>query len=322
MTQALNFTVKAIENFVASDLPKAPLSQIGMQYLLGKLREAQVFILPDYGMVLDRDKPRPEVPGLTFAPAFPVVALEYAAPADKAQRTPGYTDSPASRRIALAWRWSEDIPPELRRWSPADIEDGVVVASISFMDRLGFWVPVAAAAHVSFSTEWVERPAATPFYEAAVAAGRIASKVAAARTIPFTLIPLLPEMLAETRQRIGHTALMDTVGADLMDEVNAYIDVCYALSCRNVSPERHPAPEKLNKARIRRGDLPLKDFHILQVAGAVDGDHDVTGTGGSRRGHLRRGHIRQLRYLGEGRMTWVNATMVRGRGFVDKAYAV
>lgn len=321
MTQALNFTVKAIESFIAGDLPDAPLSQIGMEYLLGKLREAQVFILPEYGMVLDRDKPRPEVPGLTFSPAFPVVALEFTAPVDEEKRIPGYTDSPASRRIALAWRWTDDMPPELRRWSPTDIEDGVIVASISFMDRLGFWVPIAAAAHISFSTEWTKL-APTPFYEAALAAGRVAPKVAAAPTFPYTLIPLLPEMLVATQQRIGRAALLDTIAADLMDEVNAYIDVCYALSCRNVSPERHPAPEKLNKARIRRGDLPLKDFHILKVEGASDADHDEPGNAGSRRAHLRRGHIRQLRYLGEGRMTWVNATMVRGRGFIEKAYSV
>lgn len=322
MTQALNFTVKAIESFVASDIVDAPLSRIGMQYLLGKLREAQVFILPEYGMVLDRDKPRHEVPGLTFSPAFPVVALEYTAPVDEARRVPGYTDAPASRRIALAWRWIDDMPPELRRWVPDDLEDGVIVASISFMDRLGFWVPIAAAAHISFSTEWTKL-APTPFSEAAIAAGRVATKVAAAPTFPYTIVPLLPELLAATQQRIGRAALLDTVGADLMDEVNAYIDLCYALSCRNVRPQRHPASAALNKARIRKGSLPLKDFHILQLVGADAGDGEGgTAPGSGRRGHLRRGHIRQLRYLGEGRMTWVNATMVKGRQFIDKAYSL
>lgn len=321
MTQALNFTTKAIECIAGGKLDGAPLSRAGMRYILGKLREAQVFILPEYGMVLDRDKPRPEVPGLTFSPPFPVVALEYTAPVDEARRVPGYTDSPASRRIALAWRWTDDMPRELRRWSPENLEDGVIVASISYMDRLGLWVPIAAAAHVSFSTEWTKAKP-TPFAEAAIAAGRITSKVAAAPTLPFTLIPLLPELLLATQRRIGQAALLDTVAADLMDEVNAYTDLCYALSCRNVSPDRHPAPAGLNRARIRKGRLPFKDFHILKIDGA-DSASGETGDGLStgRRGHLRRGHIRQLRYLGEGRMTWVNATMVRGRGFVDKAYS-
>jgi hypothetical protein len=320
MTQALNFTVKAIESILGAEFPDAPLASIGMRYLLGKLREAQVFILPEYGTVLDRDKPRPEVPGLTFTPPFPVVALEYAAPADQSLTTPGYTDAPASRRIALAWRWTDDMPPELRRWSPRDLEDGVVIASISFMDRQGHWVPVAAAAHISFDTEWTKSKP-TPFLDAAIASGRISSKIVDARTFPYTLIPLLPEPLALTRQAIGGAATLDALAADLMDEVNAYIDVCYALSCRNVSPERHAAPAALNKARIRKGGVPLKDFHILKVEGAAGGEGGP-GAGAGRRGHLRRGHIRQLRYLGEGRMTWVNATMVKGSGFVDKAYSL
>lgn len=321
MTQALNFTVKAVERFTADDMSNAPLSRVGMEYLVGKLREAQVFILPEYGALLDRDKPRPEVPGLTFTPRFPVVALEYVTPADGATWTPFYTDSPASRRIALAWRWSDDLPDALRRWAPPTLGDGVVIASIFFLDQIGQWVAAPAAAHLAFDAGW-ERAAPTAFVEASIASGRISSKIAAARTLPYTLLPLLPEPLAAIGQKMGGQKMLDTVAADLMDEVNAYTDLCYALSCRNVSPDRHAADADLNRSRIRKGRLPLKDFHVLKIDGAESGIGAGEGHGTGRRGHLRRGHIRQLRYLGEGRMTWVNATMVRGRGFVDKAYAV
>ena len=321
MTQALNFTTQAIDSLMDLAAKAQPLSRAGVRYLCDKLRKAEVFILPDYGQLLDRDKPSPEVPGLTFRPAFPVVALEYRAPADGARTTPGYTDCPSSKRIALAWHWSADLPAELGE-REAPLGDGVAIASIYYSDEHRRWMPAGAAAHMAFDEAWIESTASTPFKEAVLAGGRVTAAQARAKRPGSTLVPLLPEGLALSARLHGVTKTLDALHADLMDEVNAYMDLCYALSCSNVGTELCRQPEALNRARIRRGNKPLKDFHILKLTGD---DHSVgggLGEGGSRRAHMRRGHIRQLRYLGEGRMTWVNAAIVRGRGFVDKAYAL
>lgn len=270
--------------------------------------------------MLDRSKPRPELPGLTLRPPFPVVALEYASPAQTARHTPAYSDAPCSKRIALAWQWEEDLPAPLRSWATRGMGEGIVVASIAYYDQQRLWLPVAAGAHMAFDDNWMHQPK-LPYVDAMVASGRMTRAQAAARSYPMTLVPLLPEGLGGMAEAVGLASAADAIAADLMDEVNAYTDLCYALACRNVTTERHDQPAALNKARLRSGKLPFADFHVLRLSGA-DGEGAPVGAGhGSPRAHLRRGHIRRLRHLGPDRVTWVNATMVSGRGFVDKVYA-
>lgn len=321
MTQALNYTVKAIECLASFDATAPGGSRAGFRYLAGKLREAQVFVLPDHGELLDRSKVRPELPGLTLRPPFPVIALEYASPAQTARRTPSYSDAPCSKRIALAWQWADDLPAELRGWMPEVSGNGVAVASIAYFDEHRLWLPVAAGAHMAFDDNWQQQPK-LPYVDAMVASGQMTRAQATAKAFPMTLVPFLPEGLIGMAQAIGQAKATDALAADLMDEVNAYTDLCYALACRNVGAERHQQPAALNKARLRSGKLPFADFHVLKLSG-TDGEGAPVGGGhGAPRAHLRRGHIRRLRHLGPDRVTWVNATMVKGRGFVDKAYAV
>lgn len=80
-------------------------------------------------------------------------------------------------------------------------------------------------------------------------------------------------------------------------------------------------PDKLNRARAKSGKPPLKDFHVLNLAGERQSG-SASGSGGtSRRTHLRRGHVRRL---GPERVTWVNSCIVSGSraGFVGKSYAL
>jgi hypothetical protein len=317
MTQPLHYTPKAIECLANLEGTASPAASVGIRYLTAKLRLAQVFVLPDHGSLLDRSKPRPEVAGLTFQPAFPVVALEYPSPAATGRVVPGYTDAPSSKRIALAWRWTDDLPVSLRRFAPP-VGDGVAIASICWFDELQLWLPVAAAAHMTFEDEWKHLDP-LPFVQAAAAAGSVSPSIIAARTYPFQLLPMLPDALGGMVQALGPSGATDHLAADLNDEINAYTDLCYALACKNVETREHPAPAALNKSRLKAGKLPLKSFHVLELNGG--GDMPGTGTAVDRAGprsHLRRGHIRRL--PGE-RVTWVNSTVVRGRGFVDKVYA-
>lgn len=325
MIQPLHFTTRAIEGLTGFAETGAPLAREGFRYLAGKLRQAQVFQLADHGELLDRSKPRPEMPGLVFQPPFPVVALEYQSPAETARRTPNYTEAPSSRRIAVAWKWTDDLPAALRRWSPPILGEGTVVASVSYFDEHKMWMPVAAAAFLPIDGSWFERtPADGSFVSAMIESGQIAPAVAKARTYEMSLIPLLPEALAEFASHLGSEGMLDHIAADLMDEVNAYTDLCYALACRNVGIEKHDAPARLNKARIKAGKLPFADFHTLSLTTQQDGTALGAGGHAGPRPHLRRGHIRHLRHLGPDRITWVNAAMVRGRGqgFVHKNYSV
>jgi len=151
--QALNYTPKAIKEFLNFPCPAAPGTYAGMQYLARKLQQAEVFVLGDSGELLDRSKARPEVPGVLFKPPFPVVALEYEANS-KDWGDSIYVAAKASRRIALAWDWVDDLPPALARWSPRFDRPGVAVASISFFDHQQMWMPTAAAMFIPYDTEY------------------------------------------------------------------------------------------------------------------------------------------------------------------------
>lgn len=320
MTQPLNYTPKAIEALLShADSPTCPPGiRAGMRYIAGKLREAVVFQLSDHGQLLDRSKPRPEVPGHLFRPPFPVVALEY--PGATTDWGLGvYDAAKCSRRIALAWEWSSDLPTELRSWTQPSLSDGVVIASVAYFDAQQTWFPIGIAMHLPYDGEWIEKPK-TAFQSAMVKAGRMSPKVAQSRSLGGAPIGLLPEGIVESFRTYGSMDIVnDALMADLMDEASAYLDLCYALACKNVAPRKYAAPKNLNRNRIKAGKIPLKDFYVLELAGGEGAGMPGSGGGASPRSHLRRGHIRRL---DPRRITWVNSTIVRGRGFVDKVYSI
>lgn len=317
MTQPLNFTPKAIEALAAMPWTGMPGCAAATAYLVDKLRCAQIFVVSDHGELLDRSKPRPEVPGVMFRPPFDVIALEYTANAQR-RTDPYYTAARSSRRIALVWDWQDDLPAG---WgSFPDLGPGVVIASISYMDDLNLWVPMSGMMHVAYDDQWASvTNFVSPFRDAMIASGQYSSKCNE-RSYPITAIPLLFEVCVAAQRQLGSkAAVLDGMHADVADEVSAYLDLCYALACKNVGTREHPAPERLNRARIKAGKLPLLGFRVLELNGGagLPGAGSVGDRSGPR-SHLRRGHIRRL--AGE-RVTWVNSTFVHGRGFVDKVYA-
>jgi hypothetical protein len=320
-----NYCSKAIEQFAAGGNPAMPISAAAIGYIRAKLIHAEKFILPDGGRLLPSDRAKPEVPGLIFRPPFPVVALEYQM--DSASTWDDgsiYTASSAPKRIALAWDWQDDFPPRMRTPATSMLGPGVMLMEISWRAEICQWIPGLAALHIGYDDEWTKVEALPPFMAAMVERGQVKPHLAAVGRLafPHSMVPMLTEAVFHKAQVAGSwEAAVDLIRADTNDELIAYIDLCYALACKNVATERFPAPDKLNRARIKAGKMPLFDHHVLMLNGAQgeagSADHGVRN---GPRSHLRRGHIRRL---GVERITWVNQTMVRGSGgFVDKTYAV
>lgn len=323
MTEPLNFTTKALEGF-AELRERSTLGlgdQEGVDFLSSLLRRAEVFILPDSGELLDRSKVRTHLPGVMYKPPFPVVALEYRAEERPDQgRHALYEATDASRRIALCWEWDGIMPRGMQSQNQPEPGSGVVIASICWIDQLQMWVPFCGAMLLPYEY-LLEDKAASPRVASLLGSGRISKAQANAPGIRAGgVLPLLPSMMQKMFREFGQEGAFDLLSSDLMDEVNAYLDLASALSCKNVEPARQKQEDRLNRARIKRGRLPFKDFHILILGGADYGTATRAGFGGGVRSHLRRGHIRRL---SPDRITWVNAAIVRGRkpGFVDKAYA-
>jgi hypothetical protein len=316
--QALNYTTKAIEALSRYPCPGAPGTLAGMRYIADKLRQAEVFVLANHGELIDRSRPRPEVPGLIYKPPFPVVALEYAA-AQKQWGSTVFTEARSTRRIALAWEWADDLPPLLREWAPTMTKPGVCTASICYYDDEQMWMPIAAGMFTPFDTAYIEQKF-SPFRDEMVKDRRQTSTAGRGKVPEAHFIALLPDTLDLMFKKLGENRAFDHLNADLMDESNAYLDLCVILSCKNVDAVHVPIDARLNRSRVKSGKLPFKDFHVLTISGDEHGNTGSSGGGQSPRPHLRRGHIRRI---GPDRITWVNATMVRGRGEpISKVYAV
>lgn len=102
------------------------------------------------------------------------------------------------------------------------------------------------------------------------------------------------------------------------------------LNCKNISPLKQPAPEKLNKKRTRQGKLPLFDYHVLALnehnrEAGIKPFHIMNPN--SVRVHLCRGHFKEYKWpnllFGKYEGLWWWAPHVRGnkrRGLVLKDY--
>jgi hypothetical protein len=95
--------------------------------------------------------------------------------------------------------------------------------------------------------------------------------------------------------------------------------ICISLEADVAATETVERPEKLNRARVRRGKQPLPPYRVLYLnhrprAQAAEGE-----VHGKVRLHFRRGHWRMV---SEVRRTWVRWTLVGDPdlGFVDKEY--
>ena len=93
-----------------------------------------------------------------------------------------------------------------------------------------------------------------------------------------------------------------------------------AMSCNNVRKSRTDPEAKLQRARTKRGKLPLFSYWTLELTGRSDSSESQGGNHSSPRVHLRRGHPRQY---AEGRWTWVTHSIVgnKASGIVHKDYS-
>jgi hypothetical protein len=95
-----------------------------------------------------------------------------------------------------------------------------------------------------------------------------------------------------------------------------------ALNCVNVRRLEERPSEQLQKARARRGKLPLFSTWTLELdlENRVASREDLGGTHASPRLHLRRGHARQY---APAKWCWVQPAVVgRSHGIIHKDYAV
>jgi hypothetical protein len=77
-----------------------------------------------------------------------------------------------------------------------------------------------------------------------------------------------------------------------IDEVKILASVLVLLSCKNITTEIIPAPDRLNKKRIRQGRQPLFSYHTLVIKPIGKRQESIPKHLWENRIHLQRGHFK------------------------------
>lgn len=123
---------------------------------------------------------------------------------------------------------------------------------------------------------------------------------------------------AEKQSKIvGITQADATVAQTIITSIRIFLS---ALNCTNVRRVEHKPDDKLQKARAKRGKMPLFSFWTLELdLSRPESSESLGGTHASPRLHLRRGHARQY---APGKYTWVQPCVVGNKslGIIHKDY--
>ena len=287
------------------------------------IHNAPKFVVPNYGLIFDREMDRGQYRELFRAP-FGQLAIEFHSPADRRLFEAG--DVPADKRIVLCMEAGQDdqefrLTPYVE--NPPDDQDGILIVSVFSQDSV--WSVYPVAGWLPYSEPWVNGREVSE-------AEAISSRGSGGELLSWDIS--MPKLRGVVLSEWHVSKLAEAYGTDnfaarsmrdLSQEALAAVDLCLSLGVDNGIEQFDSvaAPTKLNRKRERKGKPPLYEYKILRLPGGggprkahgpSQGTHHA-----SPRFHLRRGHLRRLR---SGKVTWVRPTSVgdRTRGAVEKAY--
>jgi hypothetical protein len=111
---------------------------------------------------------------------------------------------------------------------------------------------------------------------------------------------------------------IEAIGAVICPQIKA---ACVMLEAECVKADTVRYPSKLNAKRVKRGDPPISDYHVVKLPNRRSDSSSAEYDGPPKvRLHFRRGHWRKL----ADRRTWVRWCLVGDPdlGFIDKHYSL
>lgn len=253
------------------------------------MRDAQKFVLPFDGALVDMKSYRPEYASILRLP-FPLVSLEFPTSADAAK---GMLVS--TRSIILAWTNEHPTSFRVSVATPATI----YFTHVWFDDEQGAWEPSPVV--------WGFDP----------------EELKADQTGEFLLDGFRSFPCHENahRRMKANPKYEDWLTHELSSLVKPLFEFCLTVNCHNVKTVEVPPPEKLMRKRQKNGREPLYTYRILQLSQQTERNQGI-GLGYERTGprvHWRRGHLRRLQ---TGQVIWVRPAIVGNaeHGLVDKTY--
>ncbi|MFJ5338809.1 hypothetical protein ACIPSD_06800 [Pectobacterium sp. CHL-2024] len=336
--KALNYTPDAIEDlkFMERGLRiSAPVASYIMRQVIDMLDSSVKFILPNCCDILEPEEYRQAHLDLARLP-YPVVTFEIPWVKDSVvPHIKGFPESLSTKRIALCWESKTGFEPipGCNNVLASYPEGGVFILPISWSDVSEKWM--LGTGYVFFPYENTMRKAT---YDDLLPASKIAMD--ALRDSGF-LKPNARQFNAEPfitcnefadeliKQAGGRDQLYAQLVIDTRDEIQAFIQACSVLNCENIQTvtlPKKPTKKFVNGRRIEpmpQKDRPAYTYKILQLSDEKTSSEPtkIGAGGGTKRMHLRRGHIRRRNE----KLYWIRPTMVNAnsdQGFVDKDYSL
>lgn len=319
----LNYSVHAIEELSKLSGLRDSRDALAYQEVLGFLKKAVKFELPENGSLFGEQDRGYDVltPDLLRLP-FPVMALEYHFNFFKGD-VAGNFHSP--KRVALCLDYEANksslIGQIAATYCPKLAEAGgimlIVLCTVPTNDDTDGWMIFPWS--VTFPRFAPDGTNLTVY--------RYGKKHEKESQIGMILTPLFVSLVRMLLDQYGADQAITVGLRDAEEEMHSLISLLAVLSCSNVKLQNQPAPEQLNKKRVKNGKLPFSEYKtvVVDVRPQVYHEGVTRGPGmtgrQSPREHLRRGHIR---HLSSGKNVWVQSAMIGSgtKGKIEKGYVV
>lgn len=330
---AKNYAAQAergLERYIAQSLRSDILKQDipFMIWLKENIARAQHFVVEDGGVMFDDQLKG--MKGVELRLPFPSITIEYFNPVPEIlnDENPAYL----SKMVVLACEFTAEQVIEtfhINFTRYGDESRVIMVTFAGFYEDIQEWVPAIGMLLVpqkwDDTSQVVEDIWTYDKEKAALLDGR--SKQAKGRDIGIlgSVYPLMPSMCMAAAQEHGIDKVKESIAKDVVAEVRVVLELCEALTCRNVKISEYSPAAPNNAKRIRQGKAPIYETKFLTVESTLKvpavnsaGYGASTRERNSPRMHLRRGHIRRL----PDRNIWVNSSVVGAieKGQIDKQY--
>lgn len=334
----LNYTEQAISDITYMEKGlrlNAPYTSYVMRQVVDMLHNSIKFILPNCCDIIEPDEYRQSHIDLARLP-YPVVTFEIPWVKENVDsRIGNFEISPSSKRIALCWESKPGFEPVpgcnaiLKTYEGG----GVFILPVSWSDNAQEWVLGIGGIFYPYDNELTKfkpdevLPASKIVRDALIEQGYSKENATQFKAEPFIACQdFTDEMIkqAGSKEQLYAQIIMDT-----RDELQAFIQACSVLNCENVQPvtlSSKPVKKFINGRRVKspeKNKLPAYTYKVLQLSD-VKTQASATGkgiSGGTKRMHLRRGHIRRR----NDKLIWVRPAMINADGelgIVEKDYQI
>lgn len=330
MDQTLNYSRQIVDFFTSEKfIPFQNSPESGCIFDLVELLDQSVkFILPERGEILESisNEFKRDWIDLMFMP-YPISAFEIPFNYDglEVEQVDGLAHQiEAPKRVALCWN-PKDPNPTIQRinkiianYDVFKLSENYIIGDPDTYD--GFCMVVFF--YDNRDKEW-KHTAAGAFYPYDI---NVDSDQIGLAGRPINVFPDLLQYHYIYQHNGNRETLLQQIWHDISYETWCVLQACCVLNCENISTRDIVPPAKIQKHRVKNKQAPLYIYKTLEIKATgvgYDSQNSASGSGSSKKTHLRRGHLRRLQSK---KVIWVKSAIVgaanQNKGQIHKDYAI